>query len=90
VAEHIEKLISSYIKKLSTNDRKKLREFITELLDTKTQKHIKLTKIYGKKLIFHADSSVWCYQFNLKKEGLLKKIKKEFPHIEGIRVKVGR
>lgn len=65
------------------------QEAIKKILTKKESGHIKFN--YFKKGILgvSVDSSSWLYNFNLKKEGLLEKAKKELPDIKDIRFRIG-
>ena len=88
MAEHIQAALKLFIEGLKTREKINLQRVVGGILDKKSREHIKFSHIDNNYLVFHADSSVWCHNFDLNKEGLLKKIKKEYPFIEGIKVKV--
>ena len=91
MATHIKLLIEGFLKKKKEDcaEQEKIEEILNRFLDKETKKHINPKSISRGKLILHSDSSSFTYNFNLKKEKILKEIQKEFPEIKGIRVKIG-
>lgn len=91
MATHIKSIIQNFLKdtKGEAGDRARMQEIVGKNLDKKLKGHVCLARVYKNKLIFNSESSNFSYVFNLKKEGLLKEIQKEFPQIEDIRISIG-
>jgi hypothetical protein len=91
VATHIKNIINQFLreKKSEAKSADKIEKIIEENLGANLKKHIRLQKIYKKNLIFCSDSSSASYEFGLRKDILLKAVKKEFPDIEGAKIKIG-
>jgi hypothetical protein len=91
VATHIKNIISQFLreKKSEAKSADKIEKIVEENLGENLKKHIRLQKIYKKNLIFCSDSSSASYEFGLRKDTLLKAVKKEFPDIEGTKIKIG-
>lgn len=91
MATHIKELLKCFFdeNKKNLEERGKLEDIVNKVLSEKIRKHVCLKEAYKKKLVFLSDSSSFGYEFNLQREKLLQEIKKEFPLIETIQVKVG-
>ena len=91
MATHIKKIIENFIKEKKTDikEKEKIRQIVDSVLDKKLKKDISLKTIYKNKLIFSSSSSHFSYEFSLKKGELLEALRKEFPQIEDIKIKVG-
>lgn len=91
MATHIKNIISQFLKekKAEAKSTGKIEKIIEESLGAGLKKHVKLQRIYRKNLIFCSDSSSANYEFGLRKETLLKAVRKEFPGIEGAKIKIG-
>lgn len=91
MATHIKDLLSNFldIKKKETDVNGKIKEIVDKSIDRKLQKHIFLQKVYKDKVIFCSDSSSSGYEFNLNRNCLLREIKKEFPQIKELKIKIG-
>jgi hypothetical protein len=91
MATHIKLLIEGFLKKKKEDcaEQEKIEAILTRLLDKETKKHISLKNISKGHLVLHSDSSSFTYNFNLKKAKILKEIQKEFPQIQGVKVKIG-
>jgi len=91
VATHIKNIIEQFLKdkKAEAKSTGKIEKIIEENLGENLKKHIRLQRIYKKNLIFSSDSSSASYEFKLRREILLKAVKKEFPDIEGAKIKIG-
>jgi hypothetical protein len=59
-----------------------------EELGPNFQKHVRIKRVYKNTIILNSDNSSFSYDFNLKKDSLLQRIKKEFPYIEDIKIKI--
>jgi hypothetical protein len=91
MATHIKSILVQFLKhkKRETADITRIEEIVNTGLGEKVGKYIHLKKVYKKKLFFNADTSGAIYEFGLKKAGLLEAVRKEFPEIEGVRIKIG-
>ncbi len=91
MATHIKNIINQFLreKKAEAKSADKIEKIVEESLGINLKKHIKLQKVYRKNLVFCSDSSSASYEFGLRKEALLKAVKKEFPEIEGAKIKIG-
>ncbi len=91
MATHIKNIISQFLKEKKSEARHtgRMVKIVEENLGAELTKHIKLQKIDKKNLIFSSTSSSASYEFGLRKENLLKAVKKEFPNIEGAKIKIG-
>lgn len=91
MATHIKELLNKFLqeKKSECNETERLQRVINENLDTHLATHVILKKIYKNKLIFCTDTSNFVYEFNLKKNTLLKAVQKEFPYIEDAKITIG-
>jgi hypothetical protein len=76
-------------KKEKIKKREKIEKILEKFLEEDLKNHLHLKGIYKKKLVFYTENASFGYVFNLKKEEVLEKIKKEFPEIEEIKIKVG-
>lgn len=90
MATHIKDTIKKFFKK--RGDELKKYEIIKnktqKILDKETQKYIHINKISEKEVVFVSDTSSATYNFNLKKEEILKEIKAELPGVKKLRVKI--
>ena len=91
MATHIKNIINQFLreKKSEAKSAGKIEKIVEESLGENLKKHIRLQKIYKKNLYFRSASSSASYEFGLRKEALLKAVKKEFPEIEGAKIKIG-
>ncbi|MDD4182411.1 MAG: DciA family protein [Candidatus Omnitrophica bacterium] len=91
MATHIKSIIEEFLKekKAEAKSTGKIERIVEENLGENLKKHVRLQRIYKKNLIFCSDSSSASYEFRLRREGLLKAVKKEFPDIEGVKIKIG-
>lgn len=87
---HIKDLLSDFFnhqrKDIDIHD--KIRAILNKS-DKKLQDYISLQKVYKDKIVFNSKSSCHSYEFNLKKNSLLEEIRKEFPQIKELKVKIG-
>lgn len=65
------------------------QEALKKILTKKEYGHIKFNYFKKGILGLSIDSSSWLYNFNLKKETMLQRIKKELPDIKDIRLRIG-
>lgn len=88
---HIKNIISQFLKEKKSEAKSagKIERIIEENLGADLVRHVKLQRIYKKTLIFNSDSSSASYEFGLRKDILLKAVKKDFPDIEGVKIKIG-
>lgn len=88
---HIKDLLSDFFnqqrKDIDIYD--KIRAILNKSIDKKLQDYIYLQKVYKDKIVFNSKSSSHSYEFNLKKNSLLKEIRKEFPQIKELKVRIG-
>ncbi len=64
-------------------------EVVKKILTKKEYGHIKFNYFKKGVLGLSVDSSSWLYSLNLKKEGLLQKLKTDMPDIKNIRFFIG-
>lgn len=88
---HIKEILGGFLKEKRKDVKRKeeIEEIVEKIIDKKLKKHVQLKRIYKNSLIFYSESSNYSFEFYLKKEQLLEKIKEKFPYIEDIKVKVG-
>lgn len=91
MATHIKSIIQNFLKNTRNNiqDKTKIEQVIDNNLDKKLKKHIYLKQIYKNTIIFGSESPSVSYVFNLKKQDLLKAIKKELPQIDDVKITIG-
>lgn len=91
MATHIKSILVQFLKhkKRETADITRIEEIVNGGLGEKIGKYIHLKKVYKKKLFFSADTSGAIYEFGLKKADVLEAVRKEFPEIEGTKIKIG-
>lgn len=91
MAVHIKDLLKNYFKDTEKKfgDKNKINSITDRVLDERLNGHIHLKNIYKKKIFFSTNSSSFCFEFNLKKKVLLEEIRKAFPDIEDIVIKIG-
>ncbi len=65
------------------------REWLKKALTKKELGHIKVKYFNRGVLGLSVDSSAWLYLLSLKKEELLKKLKKESPGLKNINLRIG-
>jgi hypothetical protein len=65
------------------------QEAIKKILTKKEYGHIKFNYFKKGILGLQVDSSSWLYSFNLKKEEMLRNLKKELPDINDVRFRIG-
>ena len=91
MAIHIKDLVDKFLaeKKKECKEQERVRQIVDTFLGPEAQSGICLKGIFKKEVIFRASSSSLSYDFELKKEKILKGVKKEFPQIKGIRIEIG-
>jgi len=91
MATHIKSILAQFLKnkKRETADITRVEGIVNKELGEKVSKYIHLKRVYKKKLFFSADTSSALYEFGLKKGGMLEAVRKEFPEIEGTKIKIG-
>lgn len=91
MATHIKNILNQFLKEKRAEAKSagKIEKIIEENLGADLTRHIKLRRVYKKNLIFCSDSSSASYEFGLRKEALLKAVKRDFPDIEGAKIKIG-
>jgi len=85
---HIKHVLKEFLeeKKKEQQQQKKIEKIVELVVGEDIKKHIALKKIFKGQAIFCSDSSNFSYAFNLKKEEILKKIKKVFPSVNKIKI----
>ena len=88
MATHIKHLITEFLeskeREFSTQDN--MNKIIRKVFDKNTQKQIQLKQLTKDKVVLYSGSSSLSYIINLKKEELLREIKKDFPNITKIQI----
>jgi hypothetical protein len=90
MATHIKDIIEDFLKQKAaqTTETEKINRIIGGIMETQLKKHIRFNGVKDKKLVFSSNVSSARYDFNLKKDTVLRAVQKEFPHIEGITMKM--
>lgn len=88
---HIRIIIKDFLreKEKEFKEKEKLEKILATNLGRELRKYVHLGKIYRNKLVFYTNTSSSGFDFNLKKNDLLEAVRKEFPQIEDIKIKVG-
>lgn len=89
MATHIKHIISQFLQKTKEqkDEKEQIQEIIEQVLEAKIKKYVRFEDVYKKNLIFYSAEAGARFDFNLKKNKLLKKIKEKFPEIEGIKIR---
>lgn len=90
MSTHIKDILNEFIKKGKANKetQSKIEEALNNILGGKFLEHITIKGIYKKKIIFCLSNSTVQYEVGLKKNELEKALKKEFPELEEIQLKI--
>ena len=91
MSTHIKQLIDEFLRKsrMKGDYKNQIEKTVDGFLGKETRKHIWVKKIIGGRLVFNSDSSSSIYNFSLKKEELLKELKKKHPEIKKIEIRIG-
>jgi len=91
--EAIKETVTNVIQRLKTKKSSaggnKTEDLLKKILTKKELQHIKVNYFKGGILCLSVDSSVWLYNFNLKKEHLITALNKELGSIKDIRFYIG-
>jgi hypothetical protein len=89
IKETIKNVLGALEARQKPDPQEKLKVLLKRLLTKKEARHIQFH--YFKKGVLHikVDSSTWLYHVNLRKEGLLAKIRKGFNAVKDIRFRIG-
>ncbi|MBD3263509.1 MAG: hypothetical protein GF375_00220 [Candidatus Omnitrophica bacterium] len=90
MASHIKETLKKFFKKKDEEVKKYeiIGRKIEQILDEETKKYIHISSASEKEVVFVSDASSATYNFNLKKDELLKEIRKEFPKIKNLKVRI--
>ncbi|MFH1519859.1 MAG: DciA family protein [Candidatus Omnitrophota bacterium] len=90
MSTHIKHLLDKFLDKKRAECIKqgKIQQIVNQFLNSETQGDVYLKGVVGNMLVFKADSSSLRYDFQLKKDKILNKIKEEFPQIQEIKVEI--
>lgn len=88
---HIGEIVAKFIKEVKQrNDyQNKIEKELINFLDEESAGYIKRKEIKRDQITVYFGASSFAYDFNLKKDELLKKIQEKFPEIKEIKTKVG-
>ncbi len=91
MATHIKDLVEKFLteKKEEHKERERVQQIVNKFLNSETQEGISIKGIFKKEIIFKSTSSSLSYNFRLKKDKILRGIRKEFPRIKDIRIEIG-
>lgn len=84
--EDLKKFLNN--KKKQTQQLEKIEKILDKVLGRKISPHINLKRIYKNQLFFQSTSSCFSYEFNLRKQKLLEEIKKVYPEITDLKIKI--
>lgn len=62
---------------------------LKNILTKKEFRHIRINRFSAGVLSFYVDSSAWLYHFNLGKEELLQKLRRDLKELKGVRFYLG-
>lgn len=91
--DEIKDLVKGVFEKITSqraDQQKQLENLWQKVLDEKALKHTKLAGIKDGKILAYVDSPAWLYEMNLRKNGLLNKLKSEISPLEAIYFKLGK
>jgi hypothetical protein len=87
MATHIKEILNKFLnKEEEIKNKKHIEKIVEEVLGNKIKNQFFLKKISKTKLIFSSQIPTFRFEFNLKKKEILKKIKKEIPQINEIKI----
>ncbi len=89
IKDTIQNVMSELKAKKSHPDKLGPEEVLKKALTKKELEHIKFNYFKKGVLGVNVDSSTWLYQFNLKKEDLLGRLKEHLSGIKDIRLRLG-
>ena len=87
ISDIVEKFIKEIKEKNNYNNQ--VEKEIIDYIGPESVKNIVRKEIQKDQIMLYFGSSSFAYDFNLKKEELLKKIQKSFPEIKQIKTKIG-
>jgi len=90
MATHIKNIIEDFLRQKAnqTSEVDKIHTIVDNIMEAQLKKHIRFNGVHDKKLVFSSNVSSARYNFNLKKNSVLRAVQKEFPHIEGITMRM--
>jgi hypothetical protein len=91
MATHIKNLIKDFLKskKAETADKGKIEEIFDGQVSLKLKKHIRLGGVEKNNLIVYSDAAAASYELNLIKGRILEGLKKDFPAVSDIKIRIG-
>ncbi len=91
--EHLKNTLETLMKELSAKKNASSnadpQQWLKKALTQKELGHIKVKYFSKGVLSLSVDSSSWLYALSLKKEEMLSKLKKEYPAIKSINLRIG-
>lgn len=91
--DEIKNIINDVISKISSQkpeQQSRIQDVWKKIVDLKGQQHSSIINYQDKRLIVNIDSSIWLFQFNLKRGKILKELQKEIPECENIIFRIGK
>ncbi len=90
MATHIKHLLDKFLdkKRVECVKQSKIQQIVNQFLNSKAQGGIYLKGVVKDMLVFKADSSSLRYDFQLKKDKILNKIREEFPQVKEIKIEI--
>ena len=91
MATHIKNILKQFIHKEKTKAKKteEISQIVQQHLKATVSSEVSIGKIDKKKLTLVVSSSLVAYELNLKKQQILEEIKRHYPHIDQIQIRVG-
>lgn len=89
MVERIGKIIFQILNKKEKSVNTEIKRFTEQILNADNKKHFSVKQIKKGIIFCVTDSSVWQYDFYLRKTEALKTIKNRYPQIKDIKVKIG-
>ena len=89
--DNISKIVQTVIGRMSVGQSLEqcILCFWEQIISGEEKKHAKINKIHEGILEITIDTSAWLYQFNLKRNNILKQLQNEIPEIKNIYFKLG-
>jgi len=91
--DEIKNIVNDVIGKISSQkpeQQSRIQNVWKKIVDQKGQQHSSIINFQDKRLIVNIDSSIWLFQFNLKRWKILKELQKEIPECENIIFRIGK
>ena len=91
--DEIKNIVNDVIGKISSQkpeQQSRIQNVWKKIVDQKGQQHSSIINFQDKRLIVNIDSSIWLFQFNLKRGKILKELQKEIPECENIIFRIGK